>query len=639
MRRLLLMMVWLVADFAAADQRPFVISVVDEQTGRGVPLVELRTVNHVRYFTDSGGNVAVREAGLMDHKVFFHVAGHGHEFPADGFGYRGKSLHVTPGGAARLQVRRINVAQRLYRVTGEGIYRDTVLAGKKPPIEQPLLGGQVFGSDSVVCAVYRGKIHWFWGDTNRPSYPLGNFHVPGATSRLPEQGGLDPAVGIDLHYLVGPDGFAKPTARMPGDGPTWIDALVVVPDENGRQRLMAAYVKVRRGLKVYQRGLVRFNDEQQVFEKIKQFPLDAPIVPTGHPFTHGDGKTTYVYFADPYPLVRAPATVAAVGDLSRYEAFTCLRPGTTVADGRLDRDASGALRYAWKKNTPPVKPADQEKLIRGGRLKREESLLLLRDVDTGKAVSAHRGTVSWNAHRRRWVMIAVEVSGTSLLGEVWYSEAPAPWGPWVYARKIVTHDKYSFYNPKHHPFFDKHGGREIFFEGTYATTFSGNTDPTPRYDYNQIMYKLDLADPRVAIPGPVYRVRSEDRGETLVTGSEPPRAPKEASIAFFAPVVRATGTVPVVSAGGDEAGRLELKDEAKSKRPPRFFAWPADAKHPPAATVALYGYRHDKTSAWVYSTDAHWTAAGYTRAQRPLCRVWSNPVSPHVLRDLLRAGT
>ena len=38
--------------------------------------------------------------------------------------------------------------------------------------------------------------------------------------------------------------------------------------------------------------------------------------------------------------------------------------------------------------------------------------------------------------------------------------------------KVVTHDRYSFYNPVHHPFFDQAGGRIIYFEGTYATTFS-----------------------------------------------------------------------------------------------------------------------------------------------------------------------
>jgi hypothetical protein len=30
-------------------------------------------------------------------------------------------------------------------------------------------------------------------------------------------------------------------------------------------------------------------------------------------------------------------------------------------------------------------------------------------------------------------------------------------------------------------------------------TFSGNENPTPRYDYNQILYKIDLADPRLKL--------------------------------------------------------------------------------------------------------------------------------------------
>ncbi len=46
-----------------------------------------------------------------------------------------------------------------------------------------------------------------------------------------------------------------------------------------------------------------------------------------------------------------------------------------------------------------------------------------------------------------------------------------------------------------------HGGRLIYFEGTYTQTFSGNPVATPRYDYNQIMYRLDLADPRLEAVG------------------------------------------------------------------------------------------------------------------------------------------
>src|SRR5262249_53218743 len=149
-------------------------------------------------------------------------------------------------------------------------------------------------------------------------------------------------------------------------------------------------------------------------------------------------------------------------------------------------------------------PAEQARLIQAGKLKLEESLLHLQEGDTGKPGAAHAGSVYWNDYRGRWVMISVQYFGTSPLGPIWYAEDDTPLGPWVYARKVVTHDRYSFYNPKQHPMFDKAGGRVIYFEGTYTHTFSGNNEPTPRYDYNQVMYKLDLADERMVLPVPIY---------------------------------------------------------------------------------------------------------------------------------------
>jgi len=44
---------------------PFRIEMVDDETGRGVPLVELRTVNQIRYVTDSNGIAAFDEPGLL----------------------------------------------------------------------------------------------------------------------------------------------------------------------------------------------------------------------------------------------------------------------------------------------------------------------------------------------------------------------------------------------------------------------------------------------------------------------------------------------------------------------------------------------------------------------------------------------
>ncbi|MBV9468440.1 MAG: hypothetical protein JOZ57_04295, partial [Abitibacteriaceae bacterium] len=95
----------------------FKITVVDEATGRGIPLVELKTTGDVRYYTDSNGIVAFYEPGLMGQNVFFLLKSHGYEFPADNFGYRGTALKVTEGGSAVLKMKRLNIAERLYRIT------------------------------------------------------------------------------------------------------------------------------------------------------------------------------------------------------------------------------------------------------------------------------------------------------------------------------------------------------------------------------------------------------------------------------------------------------------------------------------------------------------------------------------------
>jgi hypothetical protein len=477
----------------------FTIRVVDEQTGRGVPLVELRTVNGIRLFTDSNGIVAFHEPGLAGKDVFFSVSSHGYEFAADGFGFRGKALRVTPGGSAKLTIRRLNIAERLYRITGGGIYRDSTLVGAKVPLKEPVLNGLVVGSDSVVNAVYRGKVHWFWGDTNRPAYPLGNFQVPGATSELPGRGGLDPEVGVDLTYFVDAKGFAKETMRMPGKGPTWLTTLVVLPDAKGGDRLYGSYIKIEPPLKIYARGLAVFDDDKQQFDQVSEVDMKAPAFPSGHAFRHTEAGVEYVYFAHPFPATRVRADAKHFLDIQEYETFTCLKTGTRLADGQIDRDAEGRVRYAWRKDTPAIGPGEEAKLIAAGKIQRDDARWQLRDQGTGKAVTAHSGSVSWNAYRKRWILITVQSGGTSYLGEVWYAEAESPVGPWGNAVKVVTHDRQSFYNPRQHPMFDKEGGKIIFFEGTYTHSFSGNPDATPRYEYNQIMYKLDLSDPRLAL--------------------------------------------------------------------------------------------------------------------------------------------
>jgi hypothetical protein len=597
----------LAAPAEGTSRRPFVIEVADEETGRGVPLVELRTTNDIVLHTDSNGIACFDEPGMMGRRVFFHVESHGYAFPKDGFGFRGAALEVREGARARLAIRRLNLAERLYRVTGAGIYRDSLLAGETAPIREPALSAQVSGCDSVVNALYRGKVYWFWGDTNRPGYPLGNFHTTGATSELPARGGLDPEVGIDLEHFIGDDGFARSMAPLPGKGPTWISGLVVLPGSEG-ERLFAHYVKVRTApggsFGIEERGLAEFDDRAGRFEKKTAFPREEPFPGGAHPFTDsgsGDGR---IYFCDPFPLIRVRAEPAALAAQERYEAFTCLELGSRVAEGRVERDLEGRPRWDWKAETGPVRPHELGKLVARGALREAEYPFLLRDAEGGKKVIAHRGSLYWNVYRGRWGMIACEIGGSSHLGEVWYAEADRPLGPWGYARKVVTHDRYSFYNPKEHPFFAKEGGRVIYFEGTYTSSFSGNPVRTPRYDYNQILYRLDLSSPRLALPVAVYERGPAGAPEGFLLRPGPGESGLR--VAFWALEQQAPGTVVIGGEGEQE---------------PLFHVLSPEAPAGPA-TVLLHELRAADGRRLYAVEDEPRPFPGFERADKPLGRVW-----------------
>jgi hypothetical protein len=635
---------------SAAGQAPayFGIHVLDEQTGRGVPLVELTTTYNGRYITDSAGWVAFHEPGLMGQEVFFLVRSHGYEYPADGFGYRGVRLRPEAGKTAEIRIKRINIAERLYRLTGAGVYRDSVLLGRPAPTSRPVLNGLVTGQDSVINAIYRGRLYWFWGDTGWPAYPLGNFRAPGATSCVwdarraagASPDCLNPDLGVNLDYFVGENGFAKGTcAHFAGEGPVWLDGLVVLPDETGRERMLCAYARIKSLEETVERGIAQWDDEKQQFEQVREFPVYAPAAPGGHPLRVRDAAGEWLYFARGVPLVRCRATRAAYLDVDNYEAFTCLKPGTQPrrpgAQGfsaqDIDPDEHGRVHWSWRKNTAAPGMKELDDLVKLGELKPEVRLLQLRDVETDQPVIVAGGSVYWNDYRRRWVMIACEGFGSSMLGEIWYAEGDTPLGPWVYARKIITHDQYSFYNPRQHVEFDAEGGRVIYLEGTYTTTFSGNTNPTPYYDYNQVMYKLDLADDRLVLPVPIYDVSDAGDGSQLATAAEARRRMEDRMsppAVFFACDRPRAGLRPVTADGvaaDAEAGPAR-------RRSALFYALPADGSSSPG-TVPLYVYRHKDRPA-IHSIDPAASRAGYSRVAEPVGRVWRNPHALHTRFDL-----
>lgn len=482
------------------------IQVVDEATGQGVPLVELETVNSLRFVTDNAGRVAFCEPGLLNREVFFTVTSHGYEAHADGFGFRGARVTPAVGKPAVVKLKRVNIAERLCRLTGEGLYRDTLLLGHKPALAASPHPGLVAGQDSIQAVIYRDKVYCFWGDTQQMKYPLGLYRMAGATLDLSyvNDPDTDPRPGLAYDYFVDrKTGFAR--AMMPlnerPEGVVWVEAVFTVPDHSGVEKLVGHYSR-RNGLAdELEQGIAVYNDDSSIFESVVQLPLkETWRKPQGPPIKHTFEGRPYLLFGSPSPNVRVPATLEAVLDADQYEALTCALPAESAGRPKPDLATDGKPRRRWQRELPPTTGELEHHWLKTGQLRQADATYCPTSADDDQTpILLHRGTVRWNAHRKRWVLVANQHYGkSSLLGEVWYSEAQEPTGPFRKAVKIVTHDKQTFYNICHHEFLDRDGGRTIHFEGTYTNDFSGNPHKTPRYNYNQILYRLDLDDPRLA---------------------------------------------------------------------------------------------------------------------------------------------
>jgi hypothetical protein len=278
-----------------------------------------------------------------------------------------------------------------------------------------------------------------------------------ATTGVQPLASFEPPLRIKFDYFT--DGESKPrgVAKMPGSGPTWVSGYVSLSDKTGSSRLVGTYIKVKPPLEAYECGLCAWNDQTANFEphrvlwtKSDTTPKQPPV-PEGHPAFWKDAQgKEWVLFGNPLPKLRCPATFEAWQDASTWEV-----------------------------------------------LKPQESLTSATD---GKSVKPHSGSIAWNAFRKRWVTVFMESFGKpSTFGELWYAEADAPMGPWGKAVKILTHENYTFYNPRLHPEFTPAESPILIFEGTFTQQFADHPNPSPRYDYNQILYRLDLDDPALKL--------------------------------------------------------------------------------------------------------------------------------------------
>jgi hypothetical protein len=448
---IILIAILLASAGSLAAAEPCRIEVVETGSGWPVPLVELRTTHHLRFVTDNAGVIALHSPDLMDREVWFDIIGHGYEVRKDGFGQRGVRLKPAPGKTLRIEVNRTIIARRLGRTTGAGLFAESQMLGRELDWRDSDI--DVFGCDSVQNAVHRGKLFWAWGDTTVPNYPMGVFDMTSATTSVQPLASFEPPLRLRFDYFRDKHGKPRGVAKMPGAGPTWVTGYVSLSDKSGMPRLCGHYIKIRNHLEAYESGLCVWDDQKEEFEQLRvlwtksEKASSQPPSPEGHPAFWKDGQgREWVLFGNPLPKLRCPATFEAWRDSTQWEV---IEPQQTLSSA---------------KDGIPVKP--------------------------------HTGSIAWNGFRQRWVTVFMEHFGKpSVFGELWYAEADSPMGPWGRAVKILSHDNYTFYNPRLHPEFTPTNSPILLFEGTYTMQFADKPHPTPRYDYNQLIYRLDLDDP------------------------------------------------------------------------------------------------------------------------------------------------
>lgn len=547
------------------SSQAYFIQVIDQETGRGIPMVELKTTSKELYITDSNGIIAFDDATLLGQQVFFYVFSHGYKDPEEEI-----FLNAVAGSRSTIKLDRLNLAERLYRITGQGIYRESEGAGIKIPIKNHSLNGKVMGQDTYINTAYKGKIYWFWGDTFGPAHF--NGLVSGATSELPKNGGLDPEVGIDLEYFIDSTGFSKPMSAIPGPGLVWIDWLVVLQDENAQEQLYAKYSRMGEGFKSLEQGIARFDDLKQIFEPL--VPIDSWTGSghsSGHPERIKIKDAEYLYIFHRLGLERVNADLNSVTNPEKYEYFSCGNLSGEMADASERSENEINVPCSWKAGSKgKLAASDNTSAFRGWF----EPV----DVLTGNKVGINPASVFWNEFRKRWIMIAYE-----FVGGAWFLEADTPTGPWLYARKIIHHINYDFYNIGQHPLFDQEEGRLIYLEGTYTLGFSGNTSPTPLYDYNQMMYRLTLDDPKLLLPAPVYFLNTNEEEENYLmkaTVDSLELWENVQDIAFFALPVDSQDEelIPVYGLRDPDTGySLTTIPPASGEAAPHFYALPVKA--------------------------------------------------------------
>lgn len=388
------------------------------------------------------------------------------------------------------------------------------------------------------------------------------------------------------------------------------------------------------------RGVMEYRPATQYFHRVATFP--AREIDDLHIGSHAvhvpQERPTHIVFSGLAPNRRVEARAEAIVDIDRYESFTCLRAGVRTESGdpgaaadQLDRDGDGRLRYGWRRHTAPVGPREQAQLVAAGRIEPDERWFVLRDVRTGDELINQHHSLQWNPYRRRYAGLftcqrqdessRAETYEVDSLNQTWYGEADTLLGPWAYLEKVVDVGDYAYYNPLYNPYFHEQGGRILYFEGTYTRFMNGSAPMRPRDNYNQVMHRLDLDDPRVVMPAAVYAIDAPDR--RYATHLDIPESYNgRRRLCFFAPDRPRPGCVPIYETNSNGEFHLTaVRPDGDGKLPGRiaFYALPRDSTNHERASVYLHRVLNDEGRATYLTAERVDNGAPDRQA---FCRVW-----------------
>jgi hypothetical protein len=446
------------------------LQVIDEADGRGIPMATVRLGDGSVSVTDSAGWVHLAEPGLAGHRVRLQITAPGYTLPENDRGQPDVAVDLTPQGEGEVKLIRLDIARRIYRVTGSGIYRDSELLGKDVPLPLRNQAVGLLSATGVQRAQLGNQVLWLWRDTRLAHESTAAVLVRGAFSDLPGAGGLDPTQGIHFSFLTGAKDGLK--SLLQGDEPSaaWIEGLTAVEDQDGRPVLAAHYVLEATKAHPREHGIAIWTADKR-FERVVVLGEEYLWqFPAGQAVTVEDEEVRRCYFANPFCNVRCPATLEAIRNPAAYEALT-RPPGD-------NRDP------IWQQTLPPMTQREESTWIAEGRV--TTPLGQVEDHATGKAVPIAHASIHWNAYHRCYAMIA-----SSIDGDLWLSTSARPIGPWKKAVRVVQAMSGRCTEPVQHPFMSQEGGRIIWFESALVDTGAA------RYEQNQVMHRLDMDDPRL----------------------------------------------------------------------------------------------------------------------------------------------